>query len=180
MNEIKQLNNKLQEKVNGFKDAQQLIVNKALLSQGGLPGQNEVKKIVVTQQMIDEAYEELDRRKVISERGSFREKMLQRQDTKEMINQKRGKKVDMSQKKEILKEVLSVMKFAVFWNEKTAETNDYAPYSGYIYLVDEQKNEARLLLDDIPLWKVSSTDLMGFEQLDGIESQIDKKVIKNP
>ena len=102
--------------------------------------------------MIDEAFLELERRRTLSERGSFREKMMQSKNSSALIAQKRGKQIDIKQKKEVLKEVLSVMKFAVFANEKPSDSKDYSPYSGYIYLVDEQKNEARLLLDDIPLW----------------------------
>ena len=47
--------------------------------------------------------------------------------------------------------------------------------------MDEEKNEARLILENIPLWKVKSTDHIGFDQFDTqIESQMDKRVIRNP
>lgn len=64
--------------------------------------------------MIDQAYEEVERRKSLSERGSFKMKMMKGQSPMDILKDKRGSKIDIKQKKEVLKEVLTVMKFAVF------------------------------------------------------------------
>ena len=51
--------------------------------------------------------------------------------------QKKNSKIDIKQKKEVLKEVLTVMKFTVFQNEPSSSDSEHIPYAGYIYLMDE-------------------------------------------
>lgn len=64
----------------------------------------------------------------------------------------------------MLKEVLGVMKFTVSPNDNVEE-REKAPYQGNIYFYDELNNEARLLLDSIPLLKIKCVDHIGFDHL---------------
>lgn len=114
--------------------------------------------------MIDEVFEELERKQAANKRGNFKEQIMQETSISELKNKRKQAKLTLDQKKEVLKEVLSVMKFTVSPNDIVGE-RDKAPYVGKIYFFDETKKEARLLLDSIPLLKVKSADHIGFENL---------------
>ena len=69
------------------------------------------------------------------------------------------------QKKEILKEVLTVMKFTIGLNYKEEEKEE-VPFCCRIYFHDEEKQEAKLLISDIPLLNVISNQTAGFEAIE--------------
>ena len=79
----------------------------------------------------------------------------------QLIADKNKKQTSMTKKKEVLKEVLEVMKLTIGLNNEEDRTE--VPYIGRLYFHDEQKKEAKLLMGDIPLLNISSNQALGFQ-----------------